>query len=216
MTLRIAYALLGALVCAAAAVLTWAVAFRTGLGHAADARVLSGLAAYQQTRVEPLAQLVAVICNPVPYAALAATVTGAALLRAGARGAAVVAAILVIPNAITQVLKGELAEDRSGVVAAQIHVEAAAWPSGHATAAMSLAIALVLITPGAWRYVAGLAGGAFVLAMAFSVVLLGWHFPSDALGGIAIAGAGGCLGAALLSRRAATTALPGRWRLARG
>lgn len=208
--------LLSALACVAAAVLVWAVAFRTGIGHAVDARLLSGLATLQDTRAEPLAQLVASLCNPGPYALLAGTAVAVALAARGAWTAVVTGAVLFVPNLVTQILKRELAEDRSGAVAAQIHVEAAAWPSGHATAAMSLAAVLVLLAPAGWRGVAAVAGGAFALAMAGSVVLLGWHFPSDAAGGIAIAAAGGFVGAALISRRDATAALAGRWRPARG
>ena len=39
------------------------------------------------------------------------------------------------------------------------------------------------------RRVVAVGGGLFAIAVAYSVVLLGWHMPSDALGGFAIAGA---------------------------
>ena len=61
-----------------------------------------------------------------------------------------------------------------------------------------------------------LLGGLFAAAMAGSVVLLGWHFPSDAVGGFAIAGAGACLGAAALNLRVARAAPQSRWHRATG
>jgi membrane-associated phospholipid phosphatase len=216
MTSRTVLALAGALLCALAAAAVWALSFRTGLGLAADTRVLSAMTSLQDTRAEPLAVLVGMLCNPVPYAGLAAATTAAAHLLRGPRAALAIAALLVLPNAVTQVLKRELAEDRSGAVPAQMHVEAASWPSGHSTAAMALALAAVLIATGRWRLAAAELGGAFALAMAGSVVLLGWHFPSDAAGGFAIAGAGACLAAAALSPRASRAALARRSLPARG
>jgi membrane-associated phospholipid phosphatase len=214
---RTAYALLGAFACALAAAIIWALAFRTGIGHAADARVLDGLAFLQQTRAEPLARLVGRLGNPLPYALLATAVAGAALVTRGVGAALVVAAVIVIPNVVTQILKRELAEDRSGAVAGTtVTVDPASWPSGHSTAMMALALAAVIVTPVAWRGVVAVVGILLALAMAGSVIMLGWHFPSDTVGGFAVAGTAACLGAAALSRRAATTALEGRWHPARG
>lgn len=215
MSVKTAWALAGALGCALVAAVTWALAFRTGLGHAADARVLGTLTTLQGTQAGLLAQLVGVLCNPGPYAVLSAALTGTALVTRGVRVAAVVAAILVVPNVITQWLKVELAEGRGGTVSGVV-VDPVSWPSGHSTAAMALAVAAVIVASGVWRPTVALAGGLFAVAMAGSVVLMGWHFPSDAVGGFAVAGAGGCLGAAVLSRRAATAAPRSRWRRATG
>ncbi len=203
-------ALLGALVCALIAAVTWALAFRTGLGQAADARVLGGLKAYQQTRLGPLASSIGQLGNPLPYAMMCLAACALALRR-GVWTSVVVAAVLIVPNVITQVLKQELAETRVGN-----SVDAVSWPSGHSTAAAALALALLLVAPVGWRAVVGLAGAAFAVAMATSVVLLGWHLPSDAVGGFAIAGTAACLAAALLSRPAATTVPQNRWHRATG
>ena len=214
-SVKTVWALVGALGCALIAVVTWAVAFRTGMGHAADARVLGKLSTLQDTRAAPLAQLVGVLGNPVPYAVLSAALMGTALVARGARVAAVVAAVLVVPNVVTQWLKLKLAEPRGATISGEA-VDAVSWPSGHSTAAMALAVAALLVASGAWRPTVAVAGGLFAVAMAGSVVLLGWHFPSDAVGGFAVAGVAGCLGAAALSRRAATTAPESRWHRATG
>ncbi len=212
MTVKTTWALAGAFACALIAVVTWAVAFRTGVGHTADARVLGDLTTLQQTRAAPLAQRLGVFANPGPYAMLSLALVLIAFALRGALVAAVAGAVLVIPNLVTQVLKRELAEPRS----ASVVVDAVSWPSGHSTAAMALALAAVLVARGAWRPTVAVVGGLFAVGMAGSVVLLGWHFPSDAIGGFAVAGAGACLGAAVLSLRAATTAPQSRWHRATG
>jgi hypothetical protein len=67
------------------------------------------------------------------------------------------------------------------------HVDPAAFPSGHATAAMSIALAAVLVAPPRARPFAALLGAAFALSMGFCIVSLGWHFPSDVVGGFLLA-----------------------------
>jgi membrane-associated phospholipid phosphatase len=94
-------------------------------------------------------------------------------------------AILGGANVFTQILKDALAVPRP---AAGEHVHPASWPSGHATAAMALALCALLAAPRRARAVTALAGALFAVAVADSVVLLGWHFPSDTVGGFAIAG----------------------------
>ncbi|MEA2321086.1 MAG: hypothetical protein QOD81_936, partial [Solirubrobacteraceae bacterium] len=74
----------------------------------------------------------------------------------------------------------------------------AAWPSGHATAAMTLALCAVLVAPPAMRAVTALAGGAFAAAVGYSVIVLAWHYPSDVLGGFLVAGAWAALAVAVL------------------
>jgi hypothetical protein len=66
-------------------------------------------------------------------------------------------------------------------------VPAVSYPSGHATAAMSLALAAVLISPRAHRPLVAALGGVFALAVSFSIMVLRWHFPSDVVGGYLVA-----------------------------
>jgi hypothetical protein len=47
----------------------------------------------------------------------------------------------------------------------------------------------VLVVPTARRPQAAAAGGAFVVGVVYSLLLLGWHYPSDVLGGFCIASA---------------------------
>jgi hypothetical protein len=52
---------------------------------------------------------------------------------------------------------------------------------------MSLAIALVVVMPARLRVPAAVVGSVVALGVSFSMVSLGWHLPSDAVGGFLLA-----------------------------
>lgn len=56
------------------------------------------------------------------------------------------------------------------------------FPSGHVAGAAAIAVALVLMTSGRWRWPALLAGMTLISLSATGAVSLQWHRPSDALG----------------------------------
>jgi undecaprenyl-diphosphatase len=58
------------------------------------------------------------------------------------------------------------------------------YPSGHTTIGTSLAIALILISSTRWRPWMSVMAGLFSASFATGVLFVGWHRPSDALGGI--------------------------------
>lgn len=62
------------------------------------------------------------------------------------------------------------------------------FPSGHTAVAVSLGLGLVLAAPPVLRVTAALAGAAYGAAIAFAVVILGWHYPSDAVGSFFVCG----------------------------
>ncbi|MCW2948641.1 MAG: phosphoesterase, PA-phosphatase related protein [Actinoallomurus sp.] len=64
------------------------------------------------------------------------------------------------------------------------------FPSGHATVAAAIALALVLVVRGRLRPIAAVAGVAFAGVVAFARLYLGVHYLADVLGGyLAAAGA---------------------------
>jgi hypothetical protein len=98
------------------------------------------------------------------------------------------AAILGGANVTTQILKrvteGPRAYDLatwSGGMGAEL------WPSGHTTGAMTLALCLVLIVPRRLRPLAAAVGGCFAVAVVYSLMVLGWHLPSDSVAGLLVA-----------------------------
>jgi membrane-associated phospholipid phosphatase len=73
-----------------------------------------------------------------------------------------------------------------------------AFPSGHATAAASIAVALMLVAPPRLRAPAVLVGCGFASAVGVSVVVLQWHFASDVIGGFLVAAGWGFAAVAAL------------------
>ena len=63
------------------------------------------------------------------------------------------------------------------------------YPSGTVTAVAALAAAAFLVVPRFAKPLVAVAGGAVVMAVCAAVVVLRWHYPSDALGGVCV-GAG--------------------------
>ena len=96
----------------------------------------------------------------------------------------------------TQVLKPLLATQRDFPLGHYMGPEA--YPSGHTTAVMSFALALVIVAPPRWRPLAAAAGGLLTVGTVYSILILGSHYPSDVIGGFLVA-----TGWALPSRRCA-------------
>jgi membrane-associated phospholipid phosphatase len=190
-------ALLAAAWCAALAFATWAAAFHVDLAQRADAGALHGFTRLAGTRFAEVADFVASTANPLPYAVLTSVLAFVALRSRGLRGAVLVLGILAAANLTTQFLKPALAAPRAYLEAGDA-VGAASWPSGHATASMALALCAVLVVPPSWRALVAVAGAAYAMLVSYSVVLLTWHFPSDVVGGFAVAGCATCLGVAAL------------------
>ena len=59
------------------------------------------------------------------------------------------------------------------------------YPSGSTVGASALAAAAVLAVPGRWRPVAVVVGAAYALWMSAAVIALQWHYPTDAVAGVA-------------------------------
>jgi membrane-associated phospholipid phosphatase len=66
---------------------------------------------------------------------------------------------------------------------------ALSYPSGTVTAVAALAAAVFVVVPRFAKPLAGVAGGVVVGAVCAAVVVLRWHYPTDALGGVCV-GAG--------------------------
>lgn len=64
----------------------------------------------------------------------------------------------------------------------------AGFPSGHTSIAVSLGLALVLVSPPVLRPIAALLGAVYAGGVGLSVVLLGWHYPSDVVASFFLCG----------------------------
>ena len=61
-----------------------------------------------------------------------------------------------------------------------------------------MAIALVLVVPRRHRWAAVILGAAYAIAISVTVIVLGWHYPSDVLAGTLVATGFGFLALAAL------------------
>ncbi|KAA0918176.1 phosphatase PAP2 family protein [Dietzia sp. ANT_WB102] len=116
---------------------------------------------------------------------IAATAMAAALWWRGSReGATLLAAAVLGSTVVNTVLKAVFRRARPDVWEPLVGENSYSFPSGHAMATMSLAVALVVLAWSTrWRWAAVTAGVMYVLAVGVSRVYLGVHYPSDVLGG---------------------------------
>ena len=115
---------------------------------------------------------------------------------AGAALAAVAGA-----NITTQLLKAFVL-DREDLLNGLFYPLPNSFPSGHATAAASIAVGLLLVAPPALRAPTGLISAAAVAVFGAATIAAGWHRMGDALGGVGVAvGWGAAAGAVLAARR---------------
>jgi membrane-associated phospholipid phosphatase len=185
---RAAQALLGAGVAVALLFVTWFLAFHVGVFERADQKILTGFSGLSSPRVASIANWIAHLCNPKPYVYFAAVPVLVALLRRRWRVAAAIGAALLGANVTTQLLKPLLAHPRAASLLGGVPpVAAASWPSGHAAAALTLALCSVIAAPGRLRPYVAAAGSVFAVAVSYSFLTLDWHYPSDVFGGFLVA-----------------------------
>jgi membrane-associated phospholipid phosphatase len=195
---------------AAGAAGVWLIAFHAPGGRVFDARALQAFAGVLRPPLTPTTAGIAVLADPIPF------VIGGLLLVAIALGrkrwlmAAIVPVILLSANVCTQWLKPALTDQRTIKVDGIDHIYPGSWPSGHATAAMSLGLCLVLVVGPRLRPLAALAGAGYAIAVGYSLVSGGWHLPSDVLGGYLVAATSTLLGAAALAHLETRRPLPAR------
>ncbi len=179
--------LLAALACLAGLAVTGVLAYFVPLARVRDAAALQGFTALNRPRLTPLIDQVAHLADPLPYAIIGFSLAGVALIRRRPRVAAAIVALLVLTGLTTRTLKPLLASPRYDDWLGSGQIAAASWPSGHATAAMTLALCALLAVPGRVRPTAAAVGAAFAISVSYSILALGWHFPSDVLGGFLVA-----------------------------
>jgi membrane-associated phospholipid phosphatase len=178
-------------------VAVWYSAHYIGFVRHADAAVLNGFVGLGRPRLDRVTNAIADLCDPQPFVFLAAIPVLVAFLRGRPRVAITLAVILLCANETTELLKPLLGGPRDPVVG--VTLSDASWPSGHATAAMSLCLCWVIAVPARLRPAVATVMAAFAIAVSYSFLELGWHYPSDVLGGFLIATVWTMLGIAALA-----------------
>lgn len=189
MTRRVKTSLFAAIACAAAIAPLAALAYSDGPVKARDLHLLDDLER-ETGRVHDLAAALVNLGDLASLLILGAVIVGIGLWFGRRRE--VIAALVLIAgaNVTTQALKGLLEHVR--YTAAEQGWEmpwANSFPSGHTTAAATLAVALLFVVPARHRLAAAVVGFLLAAAVGFSVVVLAWHYPSDVLGALLVVGA---------------------------
>jgi membrane-associated phospholipid phosphatase len=164
-----------------------AVAYLLPFGRWADGWAVEGFLNLQRPWLNDVAEPVARLADPGPFAIWTALLAAIALWRRRPRHALAVLLLLGGANLVTQALKVVLVHPRPHEFLHHAQLGAEAFPSGHATASMALAFAAVLVAPHTWRPIVAALGALFALAVSESIMLLAWHFPSDVAGGFLVA-----------------------------
>ena len=193
---------------AAAAVLVWLAAFVVPGGHALDAAAMRTFNGVAQPPLEPSIMGVAHLADLLPFLLAGGALVALALLRRRPLMALVTGTILGGANLTTQLLQPGLGDLRVVELQGVQMPYPGSWPSGHATASMSLALCLVLVVGPRLRPLAAVIGAGYAVAVAYALVALGWHLPSDVVGGFLVAATFSLAGAASLALL--ESRLPGR------
>jgi membrane-associated phospholipid phosphatase len=193
--------------CAGALVGLALVAYGIDAAQRADATLLTKFIARDGSFGTP-AETIAHLGDPLPLLVMLAAACAIALWRGKPLDAAAAVTVVAGANLTTQILKVALAHPRFQSVLGHDQLGAVAFPSGHSTAAASIAIAFLFVVPRDWRPAVAAVGACLVAAVGCSVMVLAWHFPSDVLGGILVASGWGF--AVLAARRIAEGGGSGR------
>lgn len=105
-------------------------------------------------------------------------------------------AVIVGANVTTQVLKRTLSRPDTGAT----WLYGNSFPSGHATVAASVVLAVFLVVAPRLRPLVAALGAAFTVGVGMLLLASQWHRPSDIVAGILVAAIWGCLAGALAAR----------------
>jgi membrane-associated phospholipid phosphatase len=124
--------------------------------------------------------------NPATVALITLALAAVCVVRGRPRVALAVIGLVGATSISSELLKVLLAHPR---YPSSLHypVGPEALPSGHATAAMSLAMAGVLAAPRRGRLAAAVIGSALALGVGAGVIVVHWHYPSDVIAGYLLA-----------------------------
>lgn len=184
-------------VCVVLFVLLYVLAVRTPWGQRAGNAALAG----RFNQPPPVVVLSTDLLATISVASLGGATVIIALIgfaRGGLRLAIGASAVIVGANVLTRVLKLVVLDRPPLSEAADRFGAHNSFPSGHATVAISLAVALLLVVPAGARLYVAIPACLVAFAVGAATVAAGWHRPSDVMGAFLMATAWGAAIATLL------------------
>jgi membrane-associated phospholipid phosphatase len=176
--------------------LTWVLAELVPITHVKDAVALYDFTRLNRPLVEAPANALLDMLYPPFYAAWGIVLVVLALRRRLPWVALAVVVVLPLAPLSAELLKPLLAHSHDQL--GPKYITSASWPSGHATAALTLSWCALLVAPPAGRALVAMLGVAFSLAVGVALLVLAWHMPSDVVGGYLLATLWASLAFALL------------------
>ncbi len=178
--------------CVAALLLFAAAVYGSDSVQRADSDLLNAVMAPSGDAAGPTVYAIARLADPIALLAMLALACAIALWRRRPLDALGAVAIVAGANLTTQVLKGAFAQARIQPVFINHELlPTEIFPSGHATAAASIAIAFAFVVPRASLPLAAGLGALFVAAVDMAILILAWHYTSDIVAGTLVAAAWG-------------------------
>jgi membrane-associated phospholipid phosphatase len=175
-----------AALCLLGLVAVWLVAELVPAARVRDAALLRDFTELSGGHVTVLCRRLIRLLDPLLMTFWGLALVTFAIARGRRREALAVAIVFVAAPLCADFLKPLLAHthDSAGV----IHIGDASWPSGHATAAMTVVLCAALIAPRRLRPLVAIVGVLFALAVGCALLIRAWHMPSDVIGGYLLAG----------------------------
>jgi membrane-associated phospholipid phosphatase len=167
--------------CAAALALVWCLAELVPAVHLRDEALLRHFTALAGPGLNPALRSLLHLLDPTLFILWGIALVALALARSRPRTAVAIALVMALAPLTAEVLKPLLGHGSVGYDGTRLGVSS--WPSGHSTAALTLALCAVLAVPARWRPATALLGGLFAAAAGVGLLILAKHMPSDVLGG---------------------------------
>ncbi len=195
-----------AALCLLGLVLVWLIA-----EHVPGARLRDSLTLHDFTRldrpgVEKVGTFLIHLLEPLVFVIWGIALVAVAIARSRPRVAIAVAAVMALAPLAAEILKPLLAHPHIRIDG--LRIGAASYPSGHSTAALTLVLCVVLVTPARLRPLVGAIGALYAGAVGLSLLILAWHMPSDVIGGYLLASL--CMALAVAALRAVDRRWPAR------
>lgn len=155
----------------------------TAVGQAWDTALMETLATWRPT-IAPVGRILVHLASWQAVVVMCVVVAVVAIARRRWHLAVRAVIVVVAANLTTQLVKLLIVRPDLG---SSIHI-ANSLPSGHTTFAASIALALVIVAPRWVRTPAAYVGWIWTTLMAMTVIMYGWHRPSDVLVAVLVAG----------------------------
>lgn len=183
--------LAAAIACVFGLALVAALAYGSHSVQVLDAKALASFVAAPGSEGESAASAVRRLGNLPEMLGMLAIACAVGLACGRRRG--VLAALIVVSgaNLTTQMLKVLFSHPRVREILGADQLAWDGFPSGHVTAALSIAIAFAFVVPDRFRPLVAILGAWLVVGVAWAVLALDVHYPSDVIGAVFVAGAWG-------------------------